>query len=90
MKRRTQLAGCTLAWLVTAVLSAAEVLLVYTCLYDGRYAAESMYAAEDSSTAGWLAVFLLPLFLIVLFGAVYLTICCTDKRDSGQRPGEER
>ena len=32
----------------------------------------------------------LPLLLAVLCGAVYLTIYCIGKRDSGQKPDEKR
>ncbi|WP_298033883.1 hypothetical protein [uncultured Dysosmobacter sp.] len=88
MKRWMRLSGCALAWLVTAVLGAAEAVLTSVCLDQGRYAAENMRAEETASVALTCAVFLLPVLLMALCGAVWLTMCCRNRGDSGQRPGE--
>ena len=70
MKRTLLLAGCALAWGLTALLGAAE----------------NMRAEEDAGTAGFLAMMLLPLFLLALWCAVCGTI--SRQNAAGIRPME--
>lgn len=90
MKRRILLAGCVLAWGLTALMGAAELFFLSGWVYYTRYAAENMRAAEDAGTAGFITMLLLPLFLLALWGAVWSAMCCKDQGDSGQRPVEKR
>lgn len=80
MKRTLLLAGCALAWGLTALLGAAEAFFACLWMYSGSHAAENMRAA------GFLAMMLMPLFLLALWCAVCGTI--SRQNAAGIRPVE--
>ncbi|MDO4314743.1 MAG: hypothetical protein Q4C45_03130 [Oscillospiraceae bacterium] len=88
MRRRLLLAGCALAWGLTALSGAAELLLTCLWVYHGRYAADNIRAAEDAGAAGWFAMMLLPLFLLALWCAAWGTI--SYQKCGGRTPGGKR
>lgn len=88
MKRRLLLTGCVLAWGLTALLGAVELLLTCLWVYHGSYAADNIRAAEDARMAGWFAMMLLPLFLMALWCAACGTI--SYQKRGGRMPGGKR
>ena len=88
MRRRLLLAGCALAWGLTALFGAAELFFICRWVYDGSCAAGNLRAAEDVGTAGFLVMMLLPLFLLALWCAACGTI--SYQKRGGRTPGEKR
>ena len=78
MKRWRKILSRILLWLPAAAAAAAEGLLAWVWLWGTLYlerfgANENLRVAEEAWVAGWLALLLFPVFLLLLALAVYGT-----------------